>query len=78
MTEGRKMTLAEVFARRRAELIAEKEAQDAWEATPEGKAWRQRQDAHHKRMAEADAQWAKDHPQEEEEEAEDDAEAEDE
>lgn len=61
--EGRKVTMAELFARKRAQNKAETEAQDAWEQTPEGKAWRAAQDAHHQRMAEADRRYALEHPE---------------
>jgi hypothetical protein len=73
MSERKRITLADVFKRRGAEIEAEIEAQTAWEATPEGRSWREAQDAHHRRMEEADARFAAEHPPED-----DDADAADE
>ena len=63
---GEKISLTELFKRRSAENKAAFEAQQAWEATPEGAAWRAEQDAHHKRMADADERYAVEHPEPEE------------
>jgi len=57
------MSLADLFARKRAEREAEIAAQDAWEKTPEGAAWRAQQDDHHRRMREADERYAAEHPE---------------
>jgi hypothetical protein len=76
MSEGKRITLADVFKRRAAEIKADADAQAAWEATPEGAAWRAAQDAHHRRMADADARFAAEHPPEDDDEADDDSETE--
>jgi hypothetical protein len=72
MSEGKRVTLADAFKRREAEIKAEIDAQAAWEATPEGAAWRAAQDAHHRRMVEAEARFAAEHPPEDEDEEEED------
>jgi hypothetical protein len=67
-----KTTMHDVFKRAAERLKAETAAQDAWEATPEGRKWREAQDAHHRRMAEADARFAAEHPPEDEPEPDED------
>jgi hypothetical protein len=62
MIEGKKITLAELAARDQAKRLAEYQAQQAWEQTPEGAAWRAEQDAYHRRMAEADERHAIENP----------------
>lgn len=74
MTEGKKITLAELAARDRAKRTAEYAAQKAWETTPEGAAWRAEQDDHHRRMAEADGRYAIDNPPQEDDDEDGDAE----
>ena len=68
MAEGKRVTLDEVFKRREAEARAERELRDAWEATPEGKAWREARDAHHARMQQADERFALENPPPDEDE----------
>lgn len=61
--------MAEVFARRKAQNLAESEALAVWLATPEG----QEHTARQRRLAEADARYAEENPPEDEAEDEEDA-----
>jgi hypothetical protein len=72
MSEGKPVTMRELFERRAQQLRDEKAAQEAWEQTPEGQEWRRAQDEHHRRMREADARWAAEHPEPDEDEADED------
>lgn len=67
-----KISMAELFARDKAKRQAEAAAQAAWEQTPEGAEWRREQEAHHRRMAEADARYEAENPTSDEDEDEDD------
>lgn len=66
------LTLADVFRRHAERARAEIAARDAYDATPEGAAEKAEREAHHKRMAEADARFAEENPPEDDEECEDD------
>lgn len=80
MAEGKKITLADLFARDSAKRLAEYQAQQEWEKTPEGRAWREAQDALHARLAAADEQYAiaNPPPEDDDEDREEDGESDDE
>lgn len=59
---GKRMTLGELAARSRAEMLATYEERLAWEATPEGKAWVAAREAEARRLMEADIRFAEENP----------------
>jgi len=61
MTNRRRVTIDEVFKRRAAEIRADLDAKEAYEATPEGKAEADAREAFQRRMREADARAAIEH-----------------
>ena len=58
MLERKRLTLADVFRQKEAEVRAELAQRQAYEATPEGRAEAIARDAFHRRMAEADERFA--------------------
>ena len=62
MTDGKRMTLGELFAQEDAKARVEYARQLAWEATPEGKAYLAEQAAEYQRRAAANERYAAENP----------------